>query len=78
MSPGNRIKVRIGDQVFGECGEGRVIAMTPEWCVYRDDRPSRLSPEGREYAELWEGITLVPETPKEVVTPLTEKEIDAE
>ena len=66
------MKVTIGMRVQGEIDEGKVIAMTNEWCIYELDRP--VGGE-KEVAEPWRSIQIVAEKPGEVVSPISEKEI---
>jgi hypothetical protein len=44
-------EVRVGTRVAGECGCGPVVAMSVQWCIYRDGP--------MEYAEPWDQITIL-------------------
>jgi hypothetical protein len=62
------VKIDIGMVVHGECGTGEVIAMTPQWCVYRGDRDE-------EFAEPWYNIVLAHSGPARTATDLTSKDL---
>lgn len=61
------MKVTLGMLVRGDCGVGKVIAMTKTWCIYVD---------GVEIAEPWEYIHIVAEAPDEPVSSIAEKVVE--
>lgn len=68
------MKVTIGMLVEGEVAVGRVIAMTNQWCIYRE---SKLQKDGSqmEFAEPWECIMIVQDGPDKMHSQLKEKEL---
>ena len=61
------IIIKLGDEVSGEFDQGKVIAMTKNWCIYQ-------TKSGEELAEEWPSIDLLFEKPSEPQTQLVEKE----
>ena len=63
------MKVKIGMKVFGECGQGIVVAMSEQWCIYK------LEGESYELAEIWDDIRIPADGPEELVSSVTEVEV---
>lgn len=60
------MKAKIGMRVSGECDVGVIIAMTPQWCIYKTS-------SGDELAEPWESMVIEIEKPEEVEGNLKEE-----
>lgn len=66
------MKVKIGETVITDFGEGPIIAMTNEWCIFL--RNPKAPPGKREIAVPWDQVSL-PAEAAEVASALTEKEV---
>lgn len=65
------MKITVGTFVEGECGAGKVIAMTEQWCIYKD---LKMKPGNDEIAEPWNSI-VIPLEAAETVSSIQEKEL---
>lgn len=65
------MKVTVGMFVHGECGSGKVIAMTEQWCIYKD---KNMKAGNDEIAEPWDSIT-IQVGPESVTSSIPEKEL---
>jgi hypothetical protein len=62
------MKVTIGTKVYGECGQGTVVAMSKEWCIYQEE--TQGTPH--ELAEPWGNIVVAHKGPEAVVSSIVE------